>query len=172
MHSSKPRRRVAAPLIACVVFLLAGAFVLHHFRRVKAVTAGDRVPALAMTGLNGGPVTLRPLTRGVTVYNIFATWCPSCREEMPALSRAARMLRARGIQVIGIDQDESAGSIEAFVAHFGISYPIVVDTGHVSNAVLGARVIPQTVVVKDGIVKAIAVGPITTRALEHMIGTV
>lgn len=174
MLSSKQRRRAAPPLIACALALLAVAAIVvhHHFDRVRAVKTGDRVPALAMMSLNGDPVTLRPLEHGITVYNIFTTWCPGCREETPGFARIAQRLRARGVRVVGIDQGEPSAPIASFATQFGLDYPIVIDTGHVSNAVLGARVIPQTVVVKDGVVTSIAVGPITPQTLEAMIGTV
>lgn len=171
MLSSK-LRRVALSVAGCAFALLVAFALLHHFRHVKPVVAGDRVPSLDMTSLSGRSVVLTPLKRGVTVYNVFTTWCPSCREETPALAKLADKLRRQGVQFVGIDQGEPAAPIAAFALQFGISYPIVVDNGHLSNAVLGARVIPRTIVVKDGVVKAIAVGPITPHALETMIGTV
>ena len=164
------RTRIAGTIIAIAIVLVLGAHALRHHARAP-VKAGDRVPALQVVDLSGAPVTLNP-GRGVVVYNVFTTWCPSCKEETPAFARAAERLRSRGVQVVGIDQGEGAQAISSFADRFRMRYPIVIDTTHVTNAVLGARVIPQTVVVKDGIVKAIAVGPITPDELDRMIGAV
>lgn len=164
------RRRVAAVILACALVFGIGLYLRHH-HAVAAVHTGDRIPTMAFSDLRGAPVTLQP-QRGVTVYNVFTSWCPSCKEETPALARAADGLRERGIRIIGIDQGESPGAVASFVGRYGVPYPILVDTSRVTNAVLGARIIPETVVVRDGIVKAIAVGPITPEQLEQMIGTV
>ena len=173
MLSAKHRRPLVPALVACAfVVLVLAVYAVHHSHHIRAVKAGDRVPAFTMTDLQGTPVTMQPLQHGVTVYNIFTSWCPGCREETPAFARFADRLRARGVQVVGIDQGEPATSIETFEQQFNVRYPIVVDTDHLSNAIFGARVIPQTVVVKDGVVKAIAVGPLTPEDVEAMIGTV
>lgn len=169
MHFQRPR--VAAALLACIAVLALGFYAARRHHVVHAVKAGDRAPVMEVSDLRGAPVTLQS-DRGITVYNVFTSWCPSCREETPALARAAGSLRARGIRLIGIDQGESAGAVSSFVDRYRLTYPILVDTSHVTNQVLGARVIPETVVVKDGIVKAIAVGPITPEQLDQLIGTV
>lgn len=169
MHFQRPR--AAAALLVCALVLIAGAYVLRHRHLPHPVKPGDPAPTLSVSDLAGAPMRLSA-THGVTVYNVFTSWCPSCKEETPELARAAERLRARGVRVIGIDQGESAGAVAAFTQKYGIRYPIVLDTAHQTNVLLGARVIPETVVVKDGIVTSIAVGPITPDELDRMIGTV
>lgn len=169
MHFQRPR--VAAALLACIAILALGYAAVRKHHSVHAVRTGDAAPVMEVSDLRGAPVRLQS-NRGITVYNVFTSWCPSCKEETPMLARAASGLRARGVHLIGIDQGESPEVVASFADRYGLTYPIMVDTSHVTNALLGARVIPETVVVKDGIVKAIAVGPLTIDQLHELIGTV
>ena len=137
----------------------------------RAVRTGDPFPALAMYGLDGKAVTLDAAQSGTTVYNVFATWCSPCREEAPDLNRAAATLRSRGVRFVGIDQGDPEAAVTAFVTEFSLGYPVVVDTDQISKQSLGARVIPETIVVRDGIVRSISVGPLDTGEFERLVAS-
>ncbi len=161
-------------MLALVVVLIATALTAgrHSLRtlasslgmhQTRIVHEGQPLPALSFTNIDGSAQTIGPSTlpARVTVLNIFTSWCPSCKEETPALAAAARTLHRNGIAVIGIDQDEPASAVALFSQEHGLTYPILIDTSRASTTVLGARIIPQTIVVKNGVVSHIAVGPLT-----------
>lgn len=128
------------------------------------------MPALSLLSLDGNPVSVGP-THGTVIYNVFATWCPPCREETPTIARAAVEFQKRGIAVVGIDQGEPASAVTAFAREFNLGYPIMVDPNRQTNALLGARVIPETIVVRDGVVRAINVGPLDGAALDRLVAS-
>ena len=107
---------------------------------------------------------------GTALYNVFATWCGPCREETPMLAAASRRLIAHGVHVVGIDQGESPAAVRAFAYRFGLSYPILIDDDNSTNALLGARVIPETVLVRNGVVSEIYVGPLSGQGLAKLVG--
>lgn len=151
---------------------------MHKFVRATGMSAAQRparvneaIRSMRYTALDGSGVTLPAGTRGTYVYNVFTTWCPSCREELPSFSKLARRLQARGVKVVGIDQAEGAQQIAAFVRDQGLAYPVVIDADRTSNAVLGANLIPTTVVVRDGIVRAQWSGPLAPRDLERLVNS-
>ena len=166
--AQRKRRWLSVPLVVGVLAVAALILRAHYHRGVHPVRTGEALPALSLVALDGSALEIKP-TRGTIVYNVFATWCPPCREETPTIARAATALRKRGIEVIGIDQGEPASAVNAFAKEFGLEYPIVVDPNHQTNSLLGARVIPETIVVRDGIVQAIAVGPLDQDALDKLM---
>lgn len=173
------QRRIAGAVIALLLLSAIsplGRELIHKAARTagftpapKAVRTGDPFPALALRDLDGKAVTLGAAPSGTTVYNVFATWCSPCREEAPDLNRAAATLRSRGVRFVGIDQGDPSAAVSAFVTEFSLAYPVVVDADEISKQWLGARVIPETIVVRDGIVRSISVGPLDAGEFERLV---
>ena len=162
------RRWLSVPLLIGLLAAAAFGYRLLHHHGAHPVRTGEPLPALSLVGLDGNAVRIGP-QHGTVVYNVFTTWCPSCRAETPALARAAATLRKHGIEMIGIDQGEPASAVSAFAVEFRLGYPIVVDPDRQTNALLGARVIPETIIVRDGVVRAISVGPLEGDALQRLV---
>ena len=101
----------------------------------------------------------------VVLLNIWATWCPPCREEMPALQRFSREYAGR-VVVLGVDQGEAASVAAQYAKDRGVTFPILVDLDQQYGRTYAAVGMPTTVIVgRDGhIVKGID-GPMT---LEQM----
>lgn len=139
-------------------------------RTPVAATPGAPLPPLALTDLNGTPAALEE--KGTVVYNVFTSWCPSCNQELPDILSAYGALQKRGVRFVGIDQGESPDRVAAFISARSIPYPVLLDSSRATTVLLGARMIPETVIVHDGTVKRIIVGPTTnaqlTEAVEHV----
>lgn len=148
----------------------AGAHALGYHPTPPPAAPGKPLPPMHLTTLDGGPAD--PPMRGTVVYNVFTSWCPSCNQELPDLLRAQTRLSARGVQFIGIDQGERPSSVEAFIAAKDIHYPVWLDSSRATTTLLGARMIPETVIVHDGTVARIIVGPTTANELEAAVAGV
>lgn len=62
----------------------------------------------------------------VVLVNVFATWCPPCREETPGLVAISKKYADRGVRVVGVSVDENGPEVlPAFVRQYGIDYPVV-----------------------------------------------
>jgi thiol-disulfide isomerase/thioredoxin len=151
-------------ILAAIVLLAAAALTFRHFWLVEAarpVRSGEPLRSLSVRKLDGSPISLATRPGHWTLINVFASWCTPCREEFPDLSKAAVTLRARGVDVVGIDQAESAASVLSVSQQFGLQYPLFLDSDLVSQHRLGARVIPETISVDPaGIVRTIHSGPL------------
>jgi len=158
---------------ASLLALAAGLRISHHFARPPVLHAGDRLLPFGLRSLAGDAVTLRASGRP-QVINVFTTWCPVCRLEEPSLAALAKTLGARGVEVIGIDQQESPEQVAHFRDQFALSFPLYIDAENLTHTLLGARVIPETVYVSaDGVIRWIRQGPLTDgdiRALDRDIG--
>ncbi len=83
----------------------------------------------------------------VVVMNLWATWCPPCREEMPELQRFYRENQSKGVVVLGVDQGESAEAAGAFVKAHGVTFPILLDADQQYGRSYAAIGLPTTVIV-------------------------
>ncbi|HEX8806700.1 MAG TPA: TlpA disulfide reductase family protein, partial [Candidatus Aquilonibacter sp.] len=97
------------------------------------------------------------------------TWCVPCASETPMLSAAAPRLRAEGISIIGIDQGDPPVAVRSFIERYDLRYPVFIDDTKATNSLFGARVIPETLLVRNGIVEAIYVGPLSSDALKELV---
>jgi thiol-disulfide isomerase/thioredoxin len=88
--------------------------------------ASKGLPQLSLPCLDGaGDVDLAAL-RGPLVVNVWASWCPPCREELPALAEVAR---SAGDQVgfLGVDVVDDATAATALMQQLKLPYPSVFD---------------------------------------------
>jgi thiol-disulfide isomerase/thioredoxin len=86
----------------------------------------------------------------VVVMNLWATWCPPCREEMPALQRFYQENKSKGVVVLGIDQGESAAAAGSFARQRGVTFPILLDASQQYGGSYESIGLPTTVIVDRG----------------------
>jgi thiol-disulfide isomerase/thioredoxin len=89
--------------------------------------------------------------RGQVVFlNLWATWCPPCRDEMPVLERFSRE-NAGKVVVLGVDQGESAEVAQAFAKERGVTFAILVDEQQQYGRAYEGIGLPTSVIVgRDG----------------------
>jgi len=155
---------LAACAIAIVLAAAGCGFHLH-----PSATVGKPLPDLTFSTLDGSTQRLLTARGRITFVNVFATWCPPCKAETPDLVAFASDWKGRGVDVVGIDQEESAPLVEAFRARYHIAYPTLIDSARQTKDLLGARVIPHTIVVDGtGVVRAIVSGPMTRAQMDDL----
>lgn len=148
------RPRAAVPAAIAVLVLSAVALGVVALRTVMHTAGGEvadqsvapraRVgtdpgaiaPAFAASGYAGAPITLEQFRGHPIVLNFWASWCPPCRAEMPALEAAYRKYQERGVVVIGIDgATDTWSASRTFLAARGVTYPVGRDErGEVAQA--------------------------------------
>jgi thiol-disulfide isomerase/thioredoxin len=91
-------------------------------------------PDFTLTGLDGLPVRLSDLKGKPVIINFWATWCPPCRLEMPALEAVYQKYKDKGLVVLGVNTGErvrDAGlpdRVKSYAEQIGIHFPVVLDT--------------------------------------------
>ena len=112
--------------------------------------AGAPAPSFEIPRTDGRTDSLARHRGQVVLVNIWATWCPPCREEMPALQRFARE-NAGKVVVLAADQGESAQVAAAYAKERGVTFPILVDEAQQYGRAYAAVGMPTTVIVgRDG----------------------
>ena len=111
---------------------------------------GQRAPKLAVEEwVKGG----KPSRAGKTVLvDLWATWCPSCRDLIPELNRWSEKFKNK-LVVVGIS-DESASTVKEFMSSHPMNYHVAVDSQQRLEKALMVEGIPHVLVISpDGIVR-------------------
>lgn len=141
-----------------VVGLVAVLLVAAWANRSKfaPADAGTAAPAYSAATLDGDTIALADLRGRVVLLNIWATWCPPCVREMPALQRLYERYKERGLEVVAVSVDAQltgggSADIAGFVRDLGLTFTILHDpTGRVERT-FNAPALPVTIVItRDG----------------------
>jgi thiol-disulfide isomerase/thioredoxin len=101
--------------------------------------------------LGGGPTNLSSYRGSLVLLNFWATWCPSCREEIPSMEKLYSTLKKKGFVIVAVDLSESRDVVKSFVAANSMTYPVLLDASGDVGALYGARTIPSTYIIgRDG----------------------
>jgi cytochrome c biogenesis protein CcmG, thiol:disulfide interchange protein DsbE len=139
----------------------------------QSVAAGKRVEApvsdLRRLG-DEGTGSLAEHKGKVVVLNVWASWCPPCRSEMPLLERTHKRIAGQDALVLGIDSQDASEDALKFLRDKRITFPSLRDRdGEYANA-LGTNQIPETFLIdRDGKIAAVRRGPVDQAWLdEHL----
>lgn len=118
-----------------------------------------KAPAFDLQTPDGARVALADLHGEIVLVNFWATWCPPCRAEMPAMERAWQGLRDKGVRFVAINVDEDKDTVAEFAESVGVSFPLLLDPGGKVTQSWPLRGLPTTFVVDaNGHLRLIALG--------------
>jgi thiol-disulfide isomerase/thioredoxin len=137
-------------------------------------------PEIDLPGLDGGRVRLADYRGKVVMVNFWATWCEPCKEETPALQSVHQQLHDEGLVIIGVNlrkQETDDAAIRAFIATYGVTYPIALDIDAEAARLFQISPIPTSYFIDPrGDIRFVRVGTITadevialTRALQREV---
>lgn len=131
------RRSLGVALGVGLALWLGGSLMLH------ALEQGTRLPDLQVRDMQGNPVNLRDYAGQPLVVNLWATWCPPCRREMPVLMQAQQ--REAAITFLFVNQGESAALVSEFLAAQQLSLGhLLLDEQVKLGQLVGSRALPTT----------------------------
>ena len=122
--------------------------------------------------MNGASVKLADYKGKVILVNFWATWCPPCKAELPALIELYDRYKDQGLVVLGISGDDDAETLRAFASEWKINYPMIVgrDETDLMDSYGPIYGYPISVIVgRDGSVCGKHVGPATKEEFEREI---
>lgn len=95
----------------------------------RGVDIGKKAASFNLLTLDGKEIDLESFAKDKVTLLVFgATWCPSCRHEIPLLKEYYSELKDDGLNVLGIDIQESAKKVQSLVDKKKINYPVVLDS--------------------------------------------
>ena len=104
-----------------------------------------------LTDLHGNPVSLRDLRGKVVFLNFWATWCPSCKLEMPAMEELHREFGNEGLVILAINYREDPEEIKAFFREHHLTFTALLDKEGKAFELYKTWSLPTTYLIdKDG----------------------
>jgi peroxiredoxin len=166
---------------AIVGGLIIGAIALVKFAPVpQGVEVGKRAPDFrALDIATGDTVSFKEKYGGqVTLVNIWATWCPPCREEMPAMQKLYDALKDKGFRIAAVSIDEgSIKDVTAFTSSLGLTFDILHDKSGKIETIYQTTGYPESFLIdKNGIIVRKQIGehpwgsPANQRIVAELLG--
>lgn len=127
-------------------------------------------PDFSLTALTGETVHLSDLKGQVVLVNLWATWCPPCKAEMPTINAFYQAHQAAGFTTLMANMQEDAETVQTFIEANGFTFPVLLDSRGEMMKLYGVRGLPTTFIIdRGGLVRHIQTGPITEAELEAVI---
>lgn len=107
----------------------------------------------------------------VVILDLWATWCPPCRKEIPGFINLYNKYQGKGVEILGIAFDENGlTAVPPFVKKMGINYPVYVGGGDIAQA-YDLQAYPTTIIYgKDGKVTNKHIGFVSEKEFDNEIG--
>jgi cytochrome c biogenesis protein CcmG/thiol:disulfide interchange protein DsbE len=146
---------------------------------IPAPREGFLAPDFTLTSSTGHEIHLADLRGKPVLINLWASWCPPCKAEMPAIERVYQNYKGQGLQVIAINttyQDTRAAA-DSFAQSEGLTFPIVYDTDGKVSREYQLQALPSTFfIAPNGKIQTVVLGGPMSEALlrskvEQLLGS-
>ena len=136
--------------------------------KIPAPQEGFQAPNFELSTLEGEQVLLSDLRGQAILLNFWATWCPPCRSEMPAMQQVYRDFEQDGFVVLAVNnlQQDNRESVETFVLEENLTFPVLLDNSGSVYTRYQVNSMPTSFFIDpDGIINEVVIGGPMSEAL-------
>ena len=157
-------------VLFCLI-LGAGLFLAGPASASRPPEPGEPARPFTLSDLEGRPVTLSSFKGRLVLLHFWATWCPTCREEMTILEEGARA-HPETLVILGVNLGEKRSKVATYVKESRITFPILLDARGKVAAAYGVLSLPITLVIgADGrVAEQVLMGSLDRDGLERILG--
>lgn len=120
----------------------------------------NRPLEIQLKDITGNRVSLSDFRGKIVFLNFWATWCPTCVVEMPAMEKLHRRFKDQNFAMIAVNLQESEAQVKSFFEKFKLSFTALLDSSGEVASGLAVSALPTTFVLdKEGRILGIALGP-------------
>jgi thiol-disulfide isomerase/thioredoxin len=178
-NNSHSRNRLSPLLfLGLGLVLIAGsAYFLFQNRSSQTELAAVPIavnyaaPSLSLTDIQGQPVSFIDYGGQVILVNLWATWCPPCKKEMPALETFYKKHKEDGFTIVAINDGDPTADVVQFVKDYGLTFPVWLDPTYIATEqAFKTLSLPSSYVInREGSVVLSWVGGINRKNLEKYV---
>ncbi len=161
--------REARARVGSLAAVAAAILVWNVTFQLVATTTAVAAPTTAMTTLAGSQLRLAQFAGRPVVVNLWASWCPPCRREMPTLIETAK--KRTDIAFVLANQGEGAGAVIRFLSTAGLSPDhVALDQDMALARHYGVQGFPVTLFLdRKGVLQTMHFGEISPETLNRTI---
>jgi len=126
-----------------------------------SIEVGFPAPDFTFPGLNGKMVSLSDYKGKVVLVNIWATWCPSCVDEMPSMEKLYQKFKGENFEILAVSIDTlGLKAVIPFMKKYKLTFPGLIDPAGTIRISYRTTGIPESFIIgKDGILIKKIIGP-------------
>jgi cytochrome c biogenesis protein CcmG, thiol:disulfide interchange protein DsbE len=136
--------------------------------RIQAPQKGFLAPDFTLASLSGDMITLSDYRGRPVLINLWTSWCPPCRAEMPAMQRVYDVYQEQGFEILAVNatQQDNLQDVIAFVEEYDLSFQILLDSSGEVSRMYRLRSLPTSFFVDgNGIIQEVVFGGPMAEAL-------
>ncbi len=128
-------------------------------------------PDLTLTDIQGVSHSLAEYHGQVVLVNLWATWCPPCKKEMPTLQDFYDKYKENGFVVLAINDGDPKADVLRFVQDYGLTFPVWLDPTYIAtDKAFNAPNLPTSFVIdRNGTIQLTWIGEINSRMLDKYV---
>jgi len=134
----------------------------------SAPQAGFTAPDFTLTSMDGETYTLSELKGNAVLVNLWATWCPPCRAEMPAIEKMYQEYKDQGLIVLAVDMtyQDDPKAVTPFIEEYNLNFPILLDEKALVGSAYQLRSLPSSYFInRAGVINEVVIGGPMAEAL-------
>ncbi len=172
-ETKKQKRNQQIIIGVFVIFFVAVLLIAGRQNEVQGVNIakiGESIGDFELINLYGESVTLSDYQGKTVLINAWATWCPPCRAEMPALEAFYQQNKELGFEILAVNAGDTQPIAAEFVTANGLSFQVVLDPEVETLTNMGIQAFPTSILINEqGIVEYIHVGMFSETQLNQII---
>jgi len=136
--------------------------------KVPAPQQGFLAPDFELKSLEGETIKLSDLRGQAVLINLWATWCPPCRAEMPAIEKVYNDYKDQGFVVLAVNMtyQDAYSDIAPFIDEYGLTFPVLLDETSAVGTAYQLRSLPSSFFInREGIISEVVIGGPMAEAL-------
>jgi peroxiredoxin len=135
---------------------------------IPAPQAGFLAPDFELKTVEGETIRLSDLRGQAVLVNLWATWCPPCRAEMPAIEKVYNEYKDDGFIVLAVNMttQDTPSDIAPFIREYSLTFPILLDETNSVGSAYQLRSLPSSFFIdREGIIQEVVIGGPMAEAL-------
>ncbi|MFQ3542932.1 thiol-disulfide oxidoreductase ResA [Halobacillus rhizosphaerae] len=167
----KKRKRLIfrSVLLTVMAGLVVFALLSSHKQDKEVIAKGEKAPDFMLKefGSDGKSISLSDLKGKGVMVNFWATYCPPCKEEMPAFEEVYPEYKAKGVEFLAVNLDSTDLVVQKFVNKYNLSFPILNDQKGQVMDLYNVDNLPSTLFInEDGEIVDQVIGELSKSQLE------
>lgn len=137
-------------------------------KATTGIGAGMVAPNFTLKNLAGEEVSLKDYRGKKVMVNFWATWCPPCKEEMPAMEKFYKE-NSKEVEILAVNLDPQ-NNVKGFVEENGLTFPILLDKEGRTQQTYSVISIPTSLIIDEqGLIIKKQIGSLTFEQMEELL---